>query len=111
MTKFYIVTDDDREFVIDCENAGLAVGMLWSRELDLLRGFSEEQLELVCWSQLRIEPEVYIHHGRRSEGSYYHGSIAMPYLTNVEISLVLQCFGELYDCQFVENFIEGKWNG
>jgi hypothetical protein len=110
MNKFYI-EHDDSQFVIDAENVGLAIGMFWTIELEPIRDFTEQQLAWVRWSQLRIEPEHYVHHGQRERGCYVHTSIAIPYLTNWQIELVVKCFYDQYEINFVRDFLKVRNDG
>jgi len=104
-TKIYIELEDS-QFIIQADDVGQAIAMLWCRELNGLRNFSDEQLEYVHWSQLAIEPEHYIHCGRRADGRYVHSSCALRWLTGWQMRLAVWCLHDLYGEELVRDFCE-----
>jgi hypothetical protein len=103
MSKFYIETDS-RQFIIQADDVGQAIAMLWCRELRGLRDFTDAQLEFVHWSQLAIEPEHYVHFGQRENGAYVHSRCAVNWLTGWQVTLAVDCIFENYGIEVLQDF-------
>lgn len=105
-SKFYIETNDGGQFIIQADDAGQAIAMFWCHELDPLKSFTAEQLDWICWSKVRVEPEYYIHQGRRGEGCYVHSRCALNWLTGWQIRLAVDCLVDQYGLEVVQDFVE-----